>query len=93
MLAHEQLGVERLRPGPEPGDRHDLAAVGEIDHDRRDAGDIDEIALQHAERDAGGAAGIDRVAAGFEDRKPGGGGEIVAGGDGVAGHGDGRAVR
>ena len=93
VLAHEQLGVERLGPGAEPGDRDHLAARGVIDHDRRHPGDIDQIALQDAERDPGRAAGVDRVAARFEDRKPGGGGEVVAGRDGVAGHRDGRAVR
>ncbi len=93
MLAHEELGVERPGPRPEPGDRDHLAALGVIDHDRCHPGDIDEVALQHPERDPGGAAGVDRIAPGFEDRKSGGGGEIVTGGDRVAGHCDGRAVR
>ena len=93
VLAHEQLGVERFWPGAEPGDGQDLFFFGKIDHDRRDAGDIDEIALQHAECDPSGAPRIDRVAARLEDREPGGGGEIVAGRDRMSGHGDGRTVR
>ena len=45
---------------------------GQPDHDRRDAGDVHQVRLQHAERDARGAAGIDRVAAGLQDgeRRP-----------------------
>ena len=39
--------------------------------------------MQHGQRDAGGAAGIDGIAARLENRETGGGGEIVAGGDGV----------
>ena len=94
MLAHEQFGVERFRPSAEPFNSHDLAALGVVDHDRRDAGDVDQVALQNTKRDPGGAARVDRVAACFENREPrGGGGEIMAGGNGVAGHRDGRTVR
>ena len=92
VLAHEELGVERARPGAEPGDRHDLALLGVVDHDRRDAGEIDEVDLQDAERDPGRDAGIDRVAAGLQYLEPGGGGEVMPGGDGVRGDGDGRAM-
>ena len=92
MLAHEELGIERLRPRTEASDRHDLLFVGEIDHDRRDAGDIDQIALQDAERDPGGAARIDRVAARLQNVEPGGRREIMARRDGVLRHGDGRPM-
>ncbi len=85
-------GSSALGQGPSPAIVITSRLVGVIDHDRRHPGDIDQIALQHAERNPGGAAGVDRVAARFEDRKPGGGGEVVAGRDGVAGHRDGRAV-
>ena len=54
------------------------------DHDRRDAGDVHLVGMQHGQRDARRAAGIDRIAAGLEDGEARGGGEIVAGGDGVA---------
>ena len=92
MLAHEQLRVEGLWPGAEPSDRHDLLFVGEIDHDRRDTGHIDEIALQDAERDAGGAAGIDRVAAGLQNVEARGRREVMARRYRVPGHGDRRAM-
>ena len=93
MLAHKEFGVERLGPGAEPGDGDDLTLLGEVDHDRRHPGDIDQIALQHAERQAGRTPGVDRVAAGLQNVEPGGRGEVMAGGDRVAGHGDRRAVR
>ncbi len=57
----------RLRPGAEPGDRDDLVAFGEIDHDRRDPGKTDIFRLQHGERHAARAPGVDRVAAGLEN--------------------------
>jgi hypothetical protein len=53
------------------------------DHDRRHAGHVHLVGMQHRERDAGGAAGIDRIAACLEDGETGGGSEIVAGGDRV----------
>ena len=42
--------------------------------------------------DARGAAGVDRVAAGFQDGEGGRGRQIMAGGDGVARAVDGRAM-
>ena len=53
------------------------------DHDRRHAGHVHLVGMQHGQRDAGGTAGIDRIATRLEDRETGGGGEIMAGGDGV----------
>jgi hypothetical protein len=86
-------GSSAFGQGSEPSDGHDLFFVSKIDHDRRDAGDVDQIALQHAERNPGRAARIDCVAAGFEDRKARGGREVMAGRYCVAGHGDGRTER
>ena len=92
MPAHEQLGIERLRPGAEPGDRLDFALLGVINHDRRDAGKIDQIDLQDAERDAGGDPGIDRVAARLQDVETGRRGEVMASRDRMPGHRDRRAM-
>src|SRR5262245_15551583 len=72
---------------PEPGDGHDLAGGG-ADHDRRDAGEVHFVGVQHRERDAGAAARIDRVAAALKHRKPGGRGEIVTGGNRVPAAGE-----
>jgi len=93
VLAHEKFRIERLRPGPEARDRHHLLPVGEIDHNRRNTGDIDEIALQHTERDPGGTAGIDGVAASLQDVETGGGREIMARRNRMLRHGDGRPIR
>ena len=38
-----------------------------MDHDRRDAGEIHQFALQHAERDARRDTGVDGVAAGLQN--------------------------
>ena len=93
MLALEELGVERLWPRTEPRDRHNLLLLGEVDHDRRNTGDIDEITLQHPERDPGGAPRIDGIASRLEDVEAGGRCKIMACRDRVPGHGDGRPMR
>jgi hypothetical protein len=49
-----------------------------IEDDGRYARHTDEVALQHAERDTGGHAGIDGVAARLQDSKPGVRCEVVA---------------
>ncbi len=92
VLALKELRVEGPWPGAETGDRHDLLFVGEVDHDRRDPGDIDEIALQDTERDPGSAARIDRVAAGLQNVEACGRRQIVARRYGVPGHSDGRPM-
>ena len=69
VLAPEECRGGRLRPDAKPVDRHHLAALGKADHDRRDAGDVDDVALQYPERDPGRDAGVDRIAARFEDEK------------------------
>ena len=91
VLAHEDVGGKRLRPPAEAGDALHVA-VRQPDHDRCDAGDVHQVGLQHAERYARRAAGVDRVAAGFQDGEGGRGRQIVAGGDGVTRAVDGRAM-
>ena len=83
VLAPEECRGGRRRPDAEPVDRHHLAALGKADHDRRDAGDVDDVALQHPERDPGRDAGVDRIAARFEDEKAGVRRRIMAGRDHV----------
>jgi hypothetical protein len=48
-----------------------------VKHDRCDAGEVHVFALQHAKRDATCHAGIDRIAARFENRKAGLGRQVV----------------
>ena len=81
-----------FRPGAEPRDGDQPILLGRIDDDRRDAREVHIFRLHHAERDAGRHSRVDRIAAGFEDAKPRLGGEIVAGGDHMAGPHDGRAM-
>ena len=88
VLAHEQIRGQRLRPPTEAGDALNLA-VGEPDHNRRHAGDVHQVRLQHAQCHAGCATGINGVSAGLQDRECRRGGQIVAGRDGVAGAIDG----
>jgi hypothetical protein len=92
MLAPEILDRRRLGPRAEAVDVHDLALFREVDHERRNAGEVDAIGLQHAERDAGGDAGIDRIAAGLENLETGVRGGIVTGGDHVLRAGDRRTI-
>ena len=66
VLTHEDVGRQRFRPPAKARDALD-GSIGQPDHDRRDARDVDQVRLQHGECDAGGAAGVDRIAAGFED--------------------------
>ena len=57
------------------------------------AGDVDEIALEHAKRNPGSTTGIDGVAASLQDVKTGGGRKIMARRDRMLCHGDGRPMR
>ena len=72
----------------ETGDGDDLAPFPSLgpgtDHDRRHAGHVHLVGMQHGKRNAGRAAGIDGIATRLENRKTGGSGEVMAGGDGVA---------
>ena len=76
MLA-EPRGAGQLRPGPRP--LIDTVSPGfrKLDHDRRHTGEMHVFALQHAQRDARRDSGVDRVAAGFQDFKPGLRGKII----------------
>ena len=55
MLPHEQIGRQRFRPPPQPGDALDRP-VREADHDRCHTGDVNQVRLQHGQSDASGAA-------------------------------------
>ena len=68
-----------MRPDADTVDHVHFVAFGEMDHDRRDATEADELALQHIDRQAGRDAGIDRVAAGFQDLEAGERGVVMAG--------------
>ena len=63
--------------GAEAADRHGFACLREVDHDRRDAGEVHVFALQHTQRDAAGHARIDRIAAGFKNLEPDLRGKVV----------------
>src|ERR1700722_18891424 len=65
----EPRGGREFRPWTEAADRHGLAGVGDMDHDRRHAGEMHVFALQHAERDTAGNTRVDRIAARFKDFK------------------------
>jgi len=64
------------RPPAQPIDRLDMAGGG-ADHDRCHAGEVDPVALHHAQRHADGTAGVDGIAARFQHGKPGGGCKIM----------------
>jgi hypothetical protein len=81
VLGDERLEPRGLRPPPQSRERDDFVAIGEVDHHRRHAGELNLIAVQHAERHARGHAGVDRVAARLEHRPAGFRGEIVPGRD------------
>ncbi len=83
MFAHEDIGRQGARPVAQARDGLDRA-IREPDHDRRDTRDIHQVRQQHAQRHAGRAAGIDRIAAGFEHRHRRGRREIMPGRDRMA---------
>ena len=60
-----------------------LAVLRRVDDLRRDAAEIHLVGLQHADRDAGRDAGVDRVAARLQDLEPGVRREIMSGRDDV----------
>ena len=78
VIAHEQIGRDRLRPPAQTCDTF-RRPIRQPDQDRRHASEIHQIGLQHPQRDPRRHAGIDRVAAALQDRKPSRGREIVAG--------------
>ncbi len=70
-----------------------LPVLRRVDDLRRDAGEIHLVGLQHADRDAGRDAGVDRVAARLQHLEAGVRGEIVSGRNDVLGSHDGQAFR
>ena len=78
--------------GPRPGMVTTRSVLGGIDDDRRHAREVHVFGLHHAERDAAGDAGVDRIAARLQDPKAGLGREVLAGGHHVARPHDGRAM-
>ena len=74
----KQLEARRLRPVSETGDAEHLAALGGIDQHRGHAGELDLVAVDHAERDPRRDAGIDRIAAGLQHGRARLGRQIVA---------------
>ena len=88
----EQFGPHGLRPDPDTVDHQNRVGTGQADHDRRNTGDIDELALQDANRQPCGDARIDRVAARVQDFEPRLRCKIVTGGNRVPGSHDNRAV-
>src|SRR5206468_3504090 len=62
----EVLDRGDTRVGTDAGDLPRLAGTSDVDEDRRHPGDADHVGMDDAERDPGGDAGIDRVAAGAQ---------------------------
>ena len=92
MALLEEVARDRLRPGAETGNGDDAIGLGGIDDDRRHAREVHIFGLHHAERDAAGDTGVDRIAARLQDPKAGLGREVLAGGHHVARPHDGRAM-
>jgi hypothetical protein len=90
--APEEVARDRLWPRTQAGDGDHAVLGGAVNDDRRHAGEVHVFGLHHAERDAAGDAGVDRVAARLENAEARLGGEVVAGGHHVARPHDGRAM-
>jgi len=88
VLLPEHLRTRGPRPDAEPVDRDHFALVRHPQHDRRHAGEVDDIGLQHLQADPGCDAGVDRVAACLEDIEAGMRRAEMAGGDHVPRAGD-----
>ena len=73
------------RPPAESADRRDPVLVGKVDHDRRDTGELHQIAVQHAEGDPRRDPGVDGVAARFEHLVARLRRQVMTGGDHVMG--------
>jgi hypothetical protein len=80
----EKIGRYRARPGAQAADSQYLARVGAIDHDRRHAGDVHQIAVQDAQRNARRDPGVHGIAASLEYDKRGMRGAVMAGDGHVA---------
>ena len=82
-LGAQACDVGRRRPVAEARER-DHAVFGlEVDQRRRDAGEANDVGLQHRKRHGGGHAGVDRIAARIEHAHRRGGREIVPAGNRV----------
>ena len=81
MTPLEVLDRGDTRVGTDAGDLPRLAGTSDVDEDRRHPGDADHVGMDDAERDPGGDAGIDRVAAGAQHAGGGLRGQRMAGSD------------
>src|SRR6186713_2875937 len=88
----EEVRRDCLGPHAETVDAVDFLFLREVYDQRRDAAETHLVGLQHAHRDAGGDSRIDRVAAAFEDLKPGVRREIMSRRNDVAGTHDGWTI-
>ena len=83
VLALEEIGRHRLGPRAEAADGLHLPGLRAVEDDRRDARDIDQIAVHDAQGDAGSHARVDGVAASLQDRKAGLRSQVMPGDDPV----------
>ena len=75
----KKIGSHRARTGAQAADGRHLALVGAIDHDWCHAGDIDQVALQHAQRDARRDPRVDGIPARLQHDKRGMRGAVMTG--------------
>ena len=80
----EKIRSHGARPSAQAAYRQHVALVGAIDHDRRHPGDVHQIALQNAQRDARRNAGIHGIAAGLKHGERGMRGAVMSGDGHVA---------
>ena len=83
VLTLEEIGRHRGGPGAEAADGLHLPRLRAVEDDRRDAPDIDQIAVHDAQGDARGHACVGGVTARLQDREARLGSQIVTGDDGV----------
>ena len=84
MLALKEIGGQRPGPGSKAAYGHNLAALGVIENDRCDAGDVDQISLDDAQDQARRHRCIEGIATRFEHLEAGMRAEIMPGGDHMA---------
>ena len=92
VFLYETLDACVFRPPAQAADRHNLVLLGQVDHDRRDAGKLHHIAMDNAQCHSCRNPGIDRVAAGFQDVESSLGRQKMTGGHHVSGAIDHRLV-
>jgi hypothetical protein len=93
MMTLEERRIESPGPSAEPGHGPDAILARGAHQDRGHPRDIDDVALQHAQRDPARHTGVDGIAARLEDSESRVRGEVVAGRGDMAGSGDRRPVR